>query len=89
MPQTPTRLEGGQPIVDDNATMEQAFRTWTIRVTNSLLHVGTGSPEGILEAPQYSRYIDETVPAVPEEWIKMIPEIAADRRNGWIKAWPP
>ena len=69
--------------MDASAKMEQAFRTWTVRVTNSLLHVGTGSPEGVLEAPQYSRYIDETVPATPVEYIKMLPSLASDRRNGW------
>ena len=48
-----------------------------------MLHVGTGSPEGVLELPQYSRYIDETVPLVPVEYIKMLPEVGGDRTKGW------
>lgn len=78
-----TRLQAAQPIVEDNGTMAQAFRTWTIEVTRSLVIVGTGTPEGVLEAPQYSLYLDEAVPATPVQYRKMLPDIAGDRTMGW------
>lgn len=78
-----TRLQAAQPIVEDNGTMSQAFRTWTIEVTRSLVIVGTGTPEGVLEAPQYSLYLDEAVPATPVQYRKMLPDIAGDRTMGW------
>ena len=77
------RLQGAQPVVQPDGTMSQAFRLWSVEVTNSLLIVGTGSPEAVIEAPQYSLYLDETDPANPVQWRKMLPEIAGDRKAGW------
>lgn len=85
MPQNPARLEANQPVIepDDSRTMSQVFRTWALRVTNALPIVGAGTPEGVIEAPQYSLYIDETVPLVPVSYRKMLPEIGGDRSKGW------
>jgi hypothetical protein len=63
--------------------MTQVFRTWANRVSNRLLYVGSGSPEGVVEAPQYSEYLDEAVPAAPVKYVKTLPEVAGDRRQGW------
>lgn len=83
MPQHPTRLEVAQPIVGADATMAQAFRVWTLQVTRAIPIVGTGSPEGVILAPQYSTYIDETVPLTPVQYRKMLPELTGDRKKGW------
>lgn len=80
---TPLRLHATTPIVDADGTMSQVFRSWAGRVTERMLYVGTGSPEGVLEAPQYSEYIDETTPAAPVKYVKMLPAIAGDRKQGW------
>ena len=77
------RLQATQPIVEPNGTMSQTFRLWAIEVSNSLLLVGSGSPEGVQEAPQYSLYLDEATPAVPVQYRKMLPEIGGDRTKGW------
>lgn len=77
------KLNAGQPIVEDDGTMAQAFRTWALQVSNNLLIVGTGSPEGVVEAPQYSLYLDEAVPLTPVQYRKMLPESGGDRKNGW------
>ena len=83
MPQNPTRLEVSQPIVGENGTMSQAFRTWALQVTRAIPIVGTGTPEGVIEAPQYSLYIDEAVPLTPVQYRKMLPEVGGDRKKGW------
>ena len=83
MAQNPLSINSAQPIVEDNGTMSQLFRTWMLQVTNSIPIVGTGSPEGAIEAPQYSLYIDETVPLVPTQYRKMLPEVTGDRSKGW------
>jgi hypothetical protein len=84
MPQNPKAINSAQPIVEQDSTMSQVFRTWLLQVSKTIPIVGTGSPEGVVEAPQYSIFIDETTPAVPIEYIKMIPEIAGDRSSGWV-----
>jgi len=83
MPQNPTRLEAAQPIVEEDGTVSQVFRTWALQVTQSLPIVATGSPEGVIEAPQYTLYVDEAVPLTPVQYRKMLPEVAGDRSKGW------
>ena len=42
-----------------------------------------GTPEGALEAPQYSLYIDESTPLSPIQYRKMLPDVTGDRTKGW------
>lgn len=81
---TQPRLNAGQPVVIDDGTMEQPFREWTIRVSDSLPIVGAGSPEGVLEAPQHTLYIDSTGSTGTIEYRKMQTDIAGDRAKGWV-----
>lgn len=76
-------LSASQPLVDPAGLPQQAFREWAVRVTNSMVIVGTGSPEGVLTAAQYTLYVDETVPLVPVTYRKMLPEVGGDRSKGW------
>ncbi len=77
-------LNAGQPIVDSTGKMAQAFRTWTLDASLSIPIVGNGSPEGVVEARQYQLYIDATGVAGAIEYRKMLPEIAGDRKQGWL-----
>jgi len=83
MPQNPIKLVSSNSIVDADGTASQVFRTWAIQASNNVPIVGTGSPEGVVEAPQYSLYIDESVPLTPVQYRKMLPQIANDRTQGW------
>lgn len=77
-------LNASQPIVDSTGKMAQAFRTWTLDASLSIPIVGNGSPEGVVEARQYQLYIDATGVAGAIEYRKMLPEIAGDRKQGWL-----
>lgn len=77
-------LNATNAIVESNGTMSQAFRTWTISASLSIPIVGTGSPEGALEARQYQLYIDSAGAAGAIEYRKMLPDIGGDRTQGWI-----
>ena len=81
---TGPRLNVGQPIVDENGTMAQAFRQFTQDASLSIPIVGSGSPEGVIEAAQYSLYLDSSGGASAIQYRKMQPEIAGDRTKGWI-----
>jgi hypothetical protein len=76
-------LNAGQPIVDGSGKMAQAFRTWTLDASLSIPIVGTGSPEGVVEARQYQLYINAVGAAGAIEYRKMLPEIGGDRLQGW------
>jgi len=84
MPQSQQKLNAGQPIVETDQTMSQLFRTWAMLVSNNLPVVGSGSPEGVIELPQYSLYIDESTPLVPVQYRKMLPDVSGDRSKGWV-----
>lgn len=77
-------LNASQPIVGKNGTMEQPFRTQMIRLANNLPIVGTGSPEGALEAPQFNLYLDSLGTTGTIEYRKMQTDIAGDRKKGWV-----
>ena len=81
---TGPRLNVGQPIVQDDGTMAQSFRQFTQDASLSIPIVGTGSPEGVIEAAQYSLYLDSSGGASAIQYRKMQPQIGGDRTKGWI-----
>ena len=81
---TGPRLNVGQPIVQDDGTMAQAFRQFTQDASLSIPIVGSGSPEGVIEAAQYSLYLDSSGGASAIQYRKMQPQIGGDRTKGWI-----
>lgn len=72
------------PIVEANGTMTQQFRTWALSVSSSAPIVGVGSPEGNVEASDFSLYIDSTGTTGSIEYRKMLPGIAGDKKKGWV-----
>jgi len=78
------RLNVAQPIVDANGTMTQPFRQFTQDATLGIPIVGSGSPEGVVEARQYSLYLDSAGSAGSIQYRKMLPDIGGDRTKGWI-----
>lgn len=78
------RLNAGQPIVDENRTMSQPFGQWTRQASLSIPIIGSGSPEGVVSALQYSLYIDSAGTTGALEYRKMLPSIAGDVTQGWV-----
>ena len=81
---TSPRLNAAQPIVDSDGTMAQPFRQFTQDASLSIPIVGSGSPEGVVEARQYSLYIDSTGSSGSIEYRKMQPDIGGDVTQGWV-----
>ncbi len=78
------KLNAANPIIEDNKTMTQVFRTEMLRLNNNVPIVGENSPEGVLEAPQFSLYIDSLGTTGTIEYRKMQTDIAGDRSMGWV-----
>ena len=78
------RLNAGQPIVEDDKTMAQAFRQWTQQASLSIPIIGSGSPEGVVSALQYSLYINTAGTTGTLQYRKMLPSIAGDVTQGWV-----
>jgi len=81
---TGPRLNVAQPIVDPDGTMAQSFRQFTQDASLSIPIVGTGSPEGVIQASQYSLYIDSNGSSGSIEYRKMQPNIGGDTAKGWV-----
>jgi hypothetical protein len=78
------RLNAANAITEENLTMTQAFRRFMLQVDNNLPILGTGSPEGVVEAPQFSLYIDSLGTTGTIEYRKMQTDIAGNRKQGWV-----
>jgi len=81
---TSPRLNAAQPIVQPDGTMAQPFRQFTQDASLSIPIVGDGSPEGVVEARQYSLYIDSTGTTGNIQYRKMQPDVAGDKSKGWL-----
>ena len=75
-----------QPIVETSGVMTRTFQEWQSLVTRQLPYNGTGSPETVVEAPQYSHYYDNAGGAGTIHYIKMLDDIGGDKRQGWVLA---
>lgn len=81
---TSPRLNVAQPIVEQDGTMAQPFRQFTQDASLSIPIVGSGSPEGVIEARQYSLYIDSAGTTGSIEYRKMLPDVGGDVTQGWV-----
>lgn len=83
MPEIPTP-DARISIVDENGVMTAEFQRWVSQVTRLDLIVGTGSPEGVIEAEVGREYLDDTGSAGAVKFIKQLPDIGGDRTQGWV-----
>lgn len=77
-------LDAALPIVNPDGTMTDAFREYVLEVDKYLPKRGSGSPEGVVEAPLYSLYIDEDAVSAPVEYRKLQASVTNDRKKGWV-----
>ena len=78
------KLNVAQPVVEEDGTMASAFRQFTQEAALSIPITGTGTPEGNIEARQFSLYLDTSGGAGSIQYLKMTAEIGGDRKNGWV-----
>jgi len=73
-----------KPIVDENGHPGDEFYRWMTDITRLDLLVGTGSPEGVIEATVGREYLDDAGVAGAVKYIKQLADIAGDRTKGWV-----
>lgn len=82
MPDIPT--PDARIAITESGVMTDAFQRWVSDMTRLDLIVGTGSPEGVIEANVGREYLDDTGAAGAVKFIKQLPDIAGDRTMGWV-----
>lgn len=78
------QLNSSLPIVFPDGTMQVPFRDFMNLLARNLEIMGSGSPEGVIAAPQYSRYLDIDGTAGALEYRKMLTDVAGDKTQGWV-----
>jgi hypothetical protein len=83
-PNLTTQLNAALPIVLPDRSMTPPFRDFMNDVFRTFEIRGSGSPEGVIAAPQYARYLDIDGTAGALEYRKMLTDIAGDKTQGWV-----
>ena len=79
-----TEISFDRPVVDDDGSLTTQSRTFFRTIITQALIIGTGSPEGVIEAEQGASYMDDTGVAGAIKYIKRDAGIAGDKTKGWI-----
>jgi hypothetical protein len=64
--------------------MEQPFMDQMNALYRNLPLTGEGSPEGVVEALQFTLYLDTTGVSGAIEYRKMLTDIAGNKTMGWV-----
>lgn len=70
------------PLTETDGKPTEVMRKWMTRVTP--IYYGSGSPEGVLEAPITSLYMNTAGTAGSILYIKRDQDVSGDRTQGWI-----
>lgn len=72
------------PIVNENGTMKDSFRSFTYLITFLPVIIGTGSPEGVISANVSRLYMDDSGGAGTILYVKKLTDIGGNTTMGWI-----
>lgn len=84
MRHTITRIDTSVPIMNEGGVLSEQFRIFLLQVFGNGLIIGTGSPEGVLDAEQGQEYMDDEGLTGAVKYIKQLPDIGGDRTQGWV-----
>jgi hypothetical protein len=76
-----TRFE---PVVDASGRPNQKLQLFSEEVAALFPIIGEGSPEGIYEAKSNRFYIDKIGGAGACLYVKVVDDIAGERKDGWV-----
>ena len=76
--------EATRPIVKKDGQMHEPFRRFTLQMSRESLIIGSGSPEGAVDAKRGRRYMDEDGTTGTILYIKKLDQIGGDNSQGWI-----
>lgn len=79
-----TKINPTIPVVNKDGRAARQLEDFFIEVANTALIIGTGSPEGVVEAIQGREYMDDNGTAGAIKYIKRDADVLGDRSKGWI-----
>lgn len=72
-----------RPIIEPDFTMEASFRASLIKLFSRSLIVGSGNPDGVVEANQGALYMDQDAAAGDILYVKRLASVSGDVTLGW------
>ena len=78
-----TELSTDRPIVEKDGTLTLQSRTYFRQITERAVIVGSGSPDGVVEATQGATYIDEDASLGSVFYVKQKQNVGGDNSLGW------
>jgi hypothetical protein len=79
-----TLFNPGQPLVTPDGKVTDQGRTLLLLLAQCPLYDGFGSPEGVVDAPAKSLYMDRSGTANTILWVKRDDTVGGDASQGWI-----
>ncbi|MBL4622907.1 MAG: hypothetical protein JKY89_10955 [Immundisolibacteraceae bacterium] len=73
-----------RPIVEGDGSQSAQMRSWTKIITDQSLIIGTGNPEGVVDATEGATYQDSAGTASNIRYAKRDDNILGDKTKGWI-----
>ncbi len=77
-------LRANESVVDATGKPLQVLRLFSEGVSTLPPFIGTGSPEGVVEARQTRFYMDDAGVAGAILYMKQLDDIAGDKTMGWV-----
>lgn len=71
------------PLTDSSGMMDQEFRAFTQKIALRALIIGSGAPNGVVEAGQGALYMDESAATGDIQYIKRLADVGGDKTQGW------
>ena len=79
-----TELATDRPIIESDGSLTIQSRTYFRTLTVQALIIGTGSPEGVVDAEEGATYQDRTGTTSAIRYAKRDNDIGGDKTKGWI-----
>lgn len=79
-----SELSRSIPIIDAQGRPLNVLHQFSIDVAKLPTIVGTGSPEGLIEAEVAREYLDTTGGPGAVKYVKQLSDIGGDRKLGWV-----
>lgn len=73
-----------RPLTNEYGNPSDELRTWVQIITDRALIVGSGSPNGVVQARQGATYLDEDALAGSVFYIKQKSDVGGNVTLGWV-----
>jgi len=80
-----SRINFSRPAINSLGVLSLAMKRWIQSITNQAVITGSGTPEGVVKAPQFSSYKDvDATTTGTILYSKQLAQIGGNTSMGWV-----